>query len=207
MALSLSDEEFQRKLQSMPSLAEKNAKKHQPACLSKSAAMISATNGRIDSQVINSPEEKYITGESVIVDEIDKSGARMLMANKMQSELAFAVTRTDVVAFRQTDYILQEQPYEHTQYCFDLLVDFLNNTAACRTRSAVALPSSAGGVLHRAATLCAADAIARGQRAACRPRSVVALFSRAGGGPRRTTAMCAAAGASLEMRKPRAPPS
>ena len=142
MALSLSDEEFQRKLQSMPSLAEKNAKKHQPACLSKSAAMISATNGRIDSQVINSPEEKYITGESVIVDEIDKSGARMLMANKMQSELAFAVTRTDVVAFRQTDYILQEQPYEHTQYCFDLLVDFLNNTAACRTRSAVALPAA-----------------------------------------------------------------
>ena len=101
--------------------------------------MISATNGRIDSQVINSPEEKYITGESVIVDEIDKSGARMLMTNKMQSELAFAVTRTDVVAFRQSDYILQEQPYEH------------NNTAACRTRSAVALPSSAGGVLHRAA--------------------------------------------------------
>jgi hypothetical protein len=53
MALSLSDEEFQRRLQSMPSLAEKNAKKHQSACLSKSAAIISATNGRIDSQVIN----------------------------------------------------------------------------------------------------------------------------------------------------------
>ena len=60
---SLSDEEFQRRLQIMPSLAEKNARKHQPACLSKSAAMISATNGRIDSQVINSPEERYITGE------------------------------------------------------------------------------------------------------------------------------------------------
>jgi hypothetical protein len=37
----------------MPSLAEKNAKKHQSACLSKSAAMISATKCRIDSQVIN----------------------------------------------------------------------------------------------------------------------------------------------------------
>ena len=73
------------------------------------------------------PEERYINGESCIVDDIDKSGARMLMTNKMQSELAFGVTRTDVVAFGQTDYILQGQSYQHTQYCHDLPVNFMAN--------------------------------------------------------------------------------
>ena len=76
---------------------------------------------------LRNPEERYITGESVIVDDINKTGARMLMTNKMQSEIAFGVTRTDVVAFGQIDYILQGQPHEHTQYCHDLPVNFLNN--------------------------------------------------------------------------------
>ena len=83
-------------------------------------------NGGSDME-LRCPEERYITGESVIVDDIEKSGARMLMTNEMQSELAFAVTRTDVVAFRQTDYILQGQPYAHTQYCCHLPDNFLNN--------------------------------------------------------------------------------
>jgi hypothetical protein len=81
-------------------------------------------NGGSDME-LRYPEERYITGESAIVDDIDKTGARMLMTNKMQSEIAFGVTRTDVVAFVQTDYILQGQPHEHTQYCHDLPVNFM----------------------------------------------------------------------------------
>ncbi len=73
------------------------------------------------------PEETYITGESVIGEDIDKSGVSILITKQMQSELAFAVTRIDVVAFRQTNFILQGQPYEHTQYCCDLPDNFMAN--------------------------------------------------------------------------------
>jgi hypothetical protein len=73
-----------------------------------------------DDMELRCPEETYITGESVIVEDIDKRGAHILITKQMQSELAFAVTSIDVVAFRQTDFILQGQSYEHTQYCCDL---------------------------------------------------------------------------------------
>ncbi len=65
-------------------------------------------------------EERYLVGESVIVEDISKDGTRILITKHLQSELAFAVTRTDVVAFNKTDFILQGQPYENTQYCCDL---------------------------------------------------------------------------------------
>ena len=47
----------------------------------------------------------------------------------MQSELAFkfAVTRIDVVAFRETDFILQGKPYDFTQYCCDLPENYMEN--------------------------------------------------------------------------------
>ena len=80
-----------------------------------------------DDMELRCPEETYITGESVIVEDIDKSGARILITKQMQSELAFAVTSMDVVAFRQTDFILQGQSYEHTQYCCDLPDNFMAN--------------------------------------------------------------------------------
>jgi hypothetical protein len=52
MEYTLTDEEFYRRLQSIPSLEETNAKKHQSACLSMSAAMISEISGSSDSQNI-----------------------------------------------------------------------------------------------------------------------------------------------------------
>ena len=51
-----------------------------------------------DEMELRCPEERYVLGESVIVEDIAKDGARMLITKKMQSELAFAVTRIDVVA-------------------------------------------------------------------------------------------------------------
>jgi hypothetical protein len=66
-------------------------------------------------------------GESVIVEDIAKAGARILIIKEMQSELAFAVTCIDVVAFQQTVFILQGQPYEYTQYCCDLPEKYMAN--------------------------------------------------------------------------------
>ena len=80
-----------------------------------------------DEMELRCPEERYLVGESVIVDDISKDGARILITKHMQSELAFAVTRTDVVAFNKTDFILQGQPYEYTQYCCDLPKNFMEN--------------------------------------------------------------------------------
>ena len=80
-----------------------------------------------DEMELRCPEERYVLGESVIVEDIAKDGARMLITKKMQSELAFAVTRIDVVAFQQTDFILQGQPYEYTQYCCDLPENYMAN--------------------------------------------------------------------------------
>ena len=51
--MRLSDEEFQRMLQSMPTPAEKNEMKKKVAFLSNPATMTSATHGKIGSQVIN----------------------------------------------------------------------------------------------------------------------------------------------------------
>ena len=42
------------------------------------------------------PEERYIAGESVIVEDIATDGACILLTKNMQAELAFAVTRFDV---------------------------------------------------------------------------------------------------------------
>ena len=53
MAYTLTNEEFRRKLDSMPSLAEKNARKDQSDCLSMHAAMISGTQGRLDARFFN----------------------------------------------------------------------------------------------------------------------------------------------------------
>jgi hypothetical protein len=80
-----------------------------------------------DEMELRCPEERYLVGESVIVEDISKDGARILITKHMQSELAFAVTRTDVVAFNKTDFILQGQPYEYTQYCCDLPKNFMEN--------------------------------------------------------------------------------
>jgi hypothetical protein len=73
------------------------------------------------------PEERYIAGESVIVEDIATDGACILLTKNTQAELAFAVTRINVVAFRQTDYIFQGQPYAYTQYCYDLPKNYMEN--------------------------------------------------------------------------------
>ena len=80
-----------------------------------------------DEMELRCPEERYLIGESVIVEDIHKNGACVLITKQMQSELAFAVTRIDVVAFRQTDFILQGKPYEFTQYCCDLPENYMEN--------------------------------------------------------------------------------
>jgi hypothetical protein len=80
-----------------------------------------------DEMELRYPEERYVLGESVIVEDIAKDGARMLITKKMQSELAFAVTRIDVVAFHQTDFILQGLPNEYTQCCCHLPENVMEN--------------------------------------------------------------------------------
>ena len=74
-----------------------------------------------------SPEEGYVVGESVTVESIETEGALILTTPQGQSELAFPVTRTDVVAFMETDFILQGEPYAYQQYACDLPKTCLND--------------------------------------------------------------------------------
>ncbi len=53
-------------------------------------------------------------GETVIAENISTDGARILVTKEMQAEFAFAATLIDVVAFSQTDFIMQGSPYEGT---------------------------------------------------------------------------------------------
>ena len=62
------------------------------------------------------PEEGYVVGESVTVESIETEGALILTTPQGQSELVFPVTRTDVVAFKETDFILQGDPDVFQQY-------------------------------------------------------------------------------------------
>ena len=103
---------------------KENPEKHVPHCILQ---YLRANGDDEEDMELKLPEERYIVGESVIVDDIATDGARILLTKNMQADLAFAVTRTDVVAYRQTDYILQGQPYEYTQYCFDLPKDYMEN--------------------------------------------------------------------------------
>jgi hypothetical protein len=82
-----------------------------------------------DEMELRCPEERYLVGESVIVDDISKDGARILITKHMQSELAFAVTRTDVVAFNKTDFILQGQPYEYRSCLREMVCCIASSTS------------------------------------------------------------------------------
>ncbi len=73
------------------------------------------------------PEEGYVVGESVTVEEIETDGALILTTLHGQAELVFPVARTDVVALKETDFILQGDPYPYQQYLCNLPDQFLEN--------------------------------------------------------------------------------
>lgn len=80
-----------------------------------------------DDMELKCPDERYKVGETVIVENISTDGARILVTKEMQAEFAFAATLIDVVAFSQTDFIMQGSPYEGTHYCYDLPKNYLKN--------------------------------------------------------------------------------
>jgi hypothetical protein len=63
------------------------------------------------------PEEGYVVGESVTVESFETEGALILTTPQGQPELVFPGTRTDVVAFKETDFILQGDPYAFHNTC------------------------------------------------------------------------------------------
>ena len=103
---------------------------HMPGCLLKYLMNEKAIAGGEDEVVMDlkfCPEEGYVVGESVTVESIETQGALILTTPQGQSELVFPVIITDVVAFKETDFILQGDPYEFQQYLCDLPKNCLRN--------------------------------------------------------------------------------
>ena len=103
---------------------------HMPGCIIKYLMKDQSAELEGDDEVVlelKCPEEGYVLGESVTVESIETEGALILTTPQGQSELVFPATGTDVVAFKETDFILQGDPYEFQQYLCDLPDQFLEN--------------------------------------------------------------------------------
>jgi hypothetical protein len=99
---------------------------HMPGCIIKYLMKDQSAEDEVVLE-LKCPEERYVVGESVTVESIETEGALILTTPQGQSELVFPATGTDVVAFKETDFILQGDPYDFQQYLCDLPDQFLEN--------------------------------------------------------------------------------